>query len=338
MNQRIEYIDAMRGLAMMMVVISHCCTWIFGNHPFFNLYINHAIQIPLFFFISGFFAPKLTNKPFYQVTTDKLIHLVIPALLVLFIFCWIFQLNYLSILHEQLKGGYWFTLVLFVFIIIYISIDKAIRFAGISGLKANFVHIILGLVVSYSALFFSKYAKTCSLINLFSVTEYFSYTYFVVGAVLFEHRDTVFKLQRNAILSGLCILFYFLAQIATALYGTESLQLGAGIFLLCMHTSSLLIIWQLFHRYPALSTDSRIGRFLSLVGRRSLDIYFIHYFFLPDLHLWGNYLFSINAQFIEYLLAIMLAIPITFISLGMGYILRLSPVTARLLLGVKPSK
>lgn len=338
MNQRIEYIDAMRGLAMMMVVISHCCSCSFGNHPIFSIYINNAIQIPLFFFISGFFVPKLTKKSLYQVTTDKFIHLVIPALLVLFLFCWVFRHNYLSTIYQRFSGGYWFTLVLFIFIIIYLSIDKAIRFAGISGTKAKFMHIILGLIVSYSALFFSKYTTTCSLINLFSITEYFNYTYFVVGAVLFEHRDTVFKLQRNAIISGLCILFYFLAQIATALYGTESLQLGAGIFLLCMHTSSLLIIWQLFHRYPALSTDSHIGRFLSLVGRRSLDIYFIHYFFLPDLHLWGNYLFSINAQFIEYLLAIMLAIPITFISLGMGYILRLSPVTTRLLLGVKPSK
>lgn len=337
MNQRIEYIDAMRGLAILLVVICHCCHLSFQNTIVYSIEINQAIQIPLFFLISGFFASQLTRKSFWNCIYDKITHLIIPALLMLGTYCWIFGLSFQKTILTGFKNGYWFTLVLFVFIIIYLSIDKTLRFVGISGLKANFVHIILGLVVSYSALFFSKYAKTCSLINLFSVTEYFNYTYFVVGAVLFEHRDTVFKLQRNAILSGLCILFYFLAQIATALYGTESLQLGAGIFLLCMHTSSLLIIWQLFHRYPTLSTDSHIGRFLSLIGRRSLDIYFIHYFFLPDLHLWGNYLL-INAQFIEYLLAIMLAIPITFISLGMGYILRLSPVTARLLLGVKPSK
>jgi len=58
---------------------------------------------------------------------------------------------------------------------------------------------------------------------------------------------------------------------------------------------ALLIIWKLFDSYPQLSSSSHIGRFLTLVGRRSLDVYFIHYFFLPkDLTSWGIYFQSID--------------------------------------------
>ncbi len=122
-------------------------------------------------------------------------------------------------------------------------------------------------------------------------------------------------------------------QIFAALYGVDWMRFGCGIYNLVMHTASLLIVWVLFHKYPVLSTSSKMGRFLSLIGRRSIDVYFIHYFFLPDLHIWGDYFMSIDAQLIEYLCAVILSIPLIYISIGIGCNLRLSPITARLFLG-----
>lgn len=57
-TQRIQYVDAMRGLAMVMVVISHIFVLCLNYVPIYNELISIQFQIPLFFFISGFFAKK----------------------------------------------------------------------------------------------------------------------------------------------------------------------------------------------------------------------------------------------------------------------------------------
>ena len=170
------------------------------------------------------------------------------------------------------------------------------------------------------------------------MVEYYSYTYFIVGALLFANRDKILKYLSDTNIMGICILGYIVLQIFAALYGVDWMRFGGGIYNLVMHTASLLIVWVLFHKYPVMSTSSMIGRFLSLIGRRSIDVYFIHYFFLPDLHIWGDYFLSIDAQLIEYLCAIILSTPLIYISLGIGCIIRLSPLTSRLLLGIIPSR
>lgn len=135
------------------------------------------------------------------------------------------------------------------------------------------------------------------------------------------------------------IILFAIGQIAIAKYGTESLRFGAGITRISIVTVALVIIWKLFDSFPQLSITSSIGRFFTLVGRRSLDVYFIHYFFIPkDLSSWGIYFQSIDGVFISYLCAIILSIPLIFASMGIGYILRLSPFSAQLLLGTAGNK
>lgn len=48
MKERIGYVDAMRGLAMLMVVVGHCCIGSFGNHP-----ILCYKYLPLFMELTG---------------------------------------------------------------------------------------------------------------------------------------------------------------------------------------------------------------------------------------------------------------------------------------------
>lgn len=117
MKERIEYIDAMRGLAMLMVVVAHICIGSFGNHPIFDTYINQAMQLPLFFLISGFFAPGMLKKPMTKIVMDKFVYLVVPALVMLGLWCLLSDRNFISALYASMKYGYWFTLVLFIFIL-----------------------------------------------------------------------------------------------------------------------------------------------------------------------------------------------------------------------------
>lgn len=337
MNQRIEYIDAMRGLAILLVVICHCCHLSFQNTIVYSIEINQAIQIPLFFLISGFFASQLTRKSFWNCIYDKITHLIIPALLMLGTYCWIFGLSFQKTILTGFKNGYWFTFVLFGFIVLYylISLVLTTRKLKLKQSSIESSHIIIAVIISYVGLATTNLENKSPLFGLFSTKEYFNYTYFVLGSILFNHRSSLFRLLQNKYLSGSIILIAITARIVNAIYGTEVLKYFGGIFSLAVHLIMIIIIWMLFHKYQTLCYNTKTGHFLSLIGRRSLDVYFLHYFFLPDLHIWGEYFLSIKAPLIEYLCSVALSIPVIFASLGIGYILRLSSLTTKLFLGAK---
>lgn len=134
---------------------------------------------------------------------------------------------------------------------------------------------------------------------------------------------------------GGVILFCLLSNIAFYKYGISYLKYFAVLISLIVNTSSLILIWICFERLPQLSTSTKTGRFLCFVGRRSIDVYFLHYFFLPfNLGLIGELCIELNSSLLSYLMATVLSLIITVLSLGLGQILRLSPFTAKYLLGI----
>ncbi len=342
MRERITYIDAMRGLAMFMVVSWHVDLTSFDHVTALYRHINDALQIPLFFMISGFFIPSILKDNVWKNIADKFVHLVIPALLMLGIYSYIMDKEFISSLFNTWKGGYWFTMVLFGFIALYTVLSTGIKLLKMSERSAILTHLICALVIMYGAFILEKLGGVT--IGLLSLDQYYRYPYFVAGALLFKHRTTLFNwLNNKKFILGVGFLIFTGYQCISFKYHLSQLALSGLSFVVWSAMqiavfAGLLIIWQLFHIYPALSTDSKIGRFLTLMGKRSLDIYFLHYFFLPRIPSWGNYFASLNAPFIEYLCAIALAIPLVFASLGTGYILRLSPLTAKWLLGVKTAR
>lgn len=113
-------------------------------------------------------------------------------------------------------------------------------------------------------------------------------------------------------------------------------QLGAMVSVTILTFLGLMMIWGAFICYGELSNGNICSRFLQLVGRRSLDVYFIHYFILPiNMNFVGNFFQGLNIPIIEYSLAIVVSLIVILFSLGIGYIVRLSPITAKWLLGVK---
>ena len=64
MKQRLEYIDALRGLAILLVVFMHVPQYGFGQ-SIGGYYMEMAIllAVPLFFFISGWCVPLEITPP-----------------------------------------------------------------------------------------------------------------------------------------------------------------------------------------------------------------------------------------------------------------------------------
>lgn len=208
-TQRIEYVDAMRGLAMVMVVVSHCCVLSFCQQPVFNGVINSAIQIPLFFMISGFFAPHLLRKRWTATLADRFVRLVVPALLMLGLYCWITRFSFVDALADNMKNGYWFTLVLFGYTLIYLAVSAVARRLRLSERSTIWLHIAIGLVVAYCGLATFGKGKSIPAFYWFSTDQFFAYFFFIAGALMYAHREIVFKLlnTKQVIGGGNSILY-----------------------------------------------------------------------------------------------------------------------------------
>lgn len=86
-NKRMPYIDALRGLAMFSVVVGHVWLHIGSSYnPLFQIF-NVALQLPLFFFISGFLYHRDKCVGWFSWIKSKFCYLVIPALIFLSLFC-----------------------------------------------------------------------------------------------------------------------------------------------------------------------------------------------------------------------------------------------------------
>ena len=128
---RLEWLDALRGFTMILVVANHVAGMGFGEEwkhssaiPFLILF-----RMPLFFFVSGFLAYKASQvwdlKNFGALIWKKVKVQTIPTVAFFFLAMAILNRHFWpaveNAFHLSTKGGYWFTIaLLYMFIIYYV--------------------------------------------------------------------------------------------------------------------------------------------------------------------------------------------------------------------------
>ena len=79
-----------------------------------------------------------------------------------------------------------------------------------------------------------------------------------------------------------------------------------------------------------------LSRPLQYVGTRTLDVYLLHYFFLPRfLQPYADYLRAFDSQFVEFWVILPIALIVLGFTLLASYLIRLSPFLGHYLFGVK---
>lgn len=72
MKQRLEYIDALRGLAILLVVFMHVPQYgQAGDVGGYYMMLVKMLTVPLFFFISGLFVPLSVTPPHFGTQVFK---------------------------------------------------------------------------------------------------------------------------------------------------------------------------------------------------------------------------------------------------------------------------
>jgi fucose 4-O-acetylase-like acetyltransferase len=78
---------------------------------------------------------------------------------------------------------------------------------------------------------------------------------------------------------------------------------------------------------------------LQFIGRRTLDVYLLHYFFLPrNISFIGDFFVEHSNPTLEFFVSVFLACLVIIICLTVSEVLRMSPFLEHRLFGVKEKK
>lgn len=351
-TKRIEWIDAMRGFTMLLVVYSHIS--FFGYSDTFNSAVSNGggflsfnaffvlFRMPLFFFISGFILYKrdvIYNwSKSVSFLKKKMQVQLIPTMFFLIVITFIQDANLWDRLTASLKGGYWFTITLFEYFVIYI----AFRFICYKlGKYEGDVVLLVGSILLYFAV-----SPSClRLLHLYDTPingilgleqlKYF--VFFAIGTLVKKYFIKVQELLDNKFITAFGILLLFGVTIYVLHNGYFTIALYNHLFNLISGFLGLMLVFSFFRKYQNTFTqDSKIGRLLQYVGRRTLDVYLLHYFFLPyNLKFIGDFFATNLNPTLEFVVSMILSVIVVSICLLVSSILRLSPFLAHWIFGAK---
>lgn len=256
------------------------------------------------------------------------------------LYIWINDLGLIETLFHSHNHGYWFTFSLFEFIVLYILLILCVKLLQLKDIGEDLFMFTAAVSMLYASVFFLKNANNYPVIDLFNLRQLSFFIYFVLGIIFRKHFDMISKYLNNKFISGILIPLYLILALYTFKDMQQYRYFGSStLYFMSLNTILLIIVFLLFSNYANYCKESRIGKFLQYIGKHTLEIYLIHYFFIPrNLQPIGEF-FTLHANpILEYLTAIIFAIIVILITLSASCIIRLSPFSARWLLGIKTGK
>ena len=340
--QRIEYIDALRGFTMILVVMWHISLYCLqSTHMISYNSIMAQFRMPLFFFVSGFVFYKDTIwKKFTLITfiKKKIAVQIITPTLFLALYIYIHKHPIMGLFFNDHRYGYWFTYVLFLYYLFYICITFTSQFIGIKSIGHD-IMLFIGGGVCYIVFFVWKYLIEKDIANLLLIIHWRYFIYFVLGIIAKKHFAYFRQLLDNRYVFLFIIIFYFLYNF----FDKYILEFHRIIYVVLFNIRDfcgVLIVFTFFRKYSSAFTKEKwIGRSLQYIGQRTLDIYLLHYFFLP----WGlasafTFFADNKLPSLEIFASLFISLLVISLCLIISNVYRLSPWIEQNMFGVKKKK
>lgn len=346
-KKRLEYLDAMRGVAILFIVFGHIPLYCYGvaetdSFSSFRLFTS-TVQLPLFFFISGFLfsVRSLFNKSGGGKTEyilKRARQLLVPAIVFGSIYVLFAGGTAEECLKDKFKSGYWFTLSLFEFLMIQMALECIMKKLSIeeSGIRYVLALGSMGTIAYAVSLPFVS-QRLGSPAGFLGIPLLRYYVYFVTGRLMRLHLPDILAWKyRDAAVAGMLVVFLIIA-VQTWILGYECGGLLFHVRMVTFEMSSLMLLFAMFYRHRnCFSMSDGFAKSLLFVGRRTLDIYLLHYFFLPkDLHAVGTYFMEHSSPTVEFVAGMLITFVIIALCLFVSEVFRSSRLFAKWVLGEK---
>ncbi|MCF0185498.1 MAG: acyltransferase [Bacteroidaceae bacterium] len=331
-KSRIEYLDALRGITMLLVVYSHVVFIGYDNVYSHNSYNQIFLQLrmPLFFFISGFlfYSKGHDVQRFGELLSllkKKFLIQIIPTAVFLLAYVLLFKGDFLESVLREDKSGYWFTLVLFYFFAINSFVNYLFNGNRNWKISAHLLSYLLIMILVFIL-------RESVLRGLLSLGFLQHYIFFLFGNLAkYNYPKFLSVIQKLAPL----LLSLFVVGCCVMLYGLVSHRILVGVFFILNGLCGICLALLLSVKHQEyLSNKYWVGKILQFAGKRTLEIYLLHYFFLPqDLSVIGGYFYNYSNPVIELFVTLLIASWIVFVSLLTSSIIKLSPFLKLYLFG-----
>lgn len=311
---RLRYFDMLKGVAIFLVVMGHVITFcIRGLDYAFIFKLIGAVHMPIFFFVSGWFTYKITDgQLMFPKIKDRAIQLLLPTIVVGSLWVLYFPHSFLEspldstfkgIIFDSMKNGYWFTITLFEFMLLYAAMVKPLRMAK------NWMQWLSIIIVVYIALTAAlKMLNDTDIANLLGLQPLVTfYAVFFFGVTARKYKDQFMRAIECSWLQT-CAILIFVAVLYVASWWWEFSFINDLTFLITyviLHLSLLTFIMPVFMKWDsaanapeASSLAKKIAHFWEYLGTQSLAIYLLHYFLLFPLYIVRPWFDSTHAAIV----------------------------------------
>ena len=342
---------------MLLVVTNHIALKSFDMQIRWSVSLQFFLlfRMPLFFFISGFLAYKAGRvwnaRTLGELSLKKLRVQIIPTVVFFLLFLAMvpttpFADSFSKAIASSMKAGYWFTLVLLYMLLTYYLFSYVE--SKLPAFLSPLTPYLLPLLFIVSLCFF----ETCYLpkqfswalghkgppnefLNYTSLVEMFRYfPFFLFGSIVHRYWEQAQRLMDSRWFFPVVTVLAIVCTLDVIKWHTlrmewTSLPHTLAMFLL------LSMVFMFFRHYHDFFEQTSFGHGLQFIGRRTLDIYLLHYFFLPKLPMVGQffYLHRHNNFIIDTTASLAVALLVVAFCVVTSQLLRVSPFLKKYLFG-----
>lgn len=337
MKQRIEYIDNIKGFAILLVVMGHViANWF----PDFYAVLDdkegkdllvwrliYSFHMPLFMFCSGLFQPVMKEEStwidFFRVIGRRFRVLMIPY----------FSSGLLLWAVTDKPSFYWFLLILFEFIVINLTISLlSCRFHKYGNYIEGALFLMVYFVIHVLTTHYNKY----EILPLLDIGHLGLYVYFTLGYLIAKYK-LLERIFDNNQMYTLSVIAFVVLYVIFRLMGVTLTAGGIVINLL----TSIAAIYAIFFLFKGTGI-SRGTSFLNWCGTHSLEIYILHFFFLIKAPFIGNFIHESSliggGKFI-FVVGVLISFLMSMVNIGFCYgallIITKSNILSEVLIGRK---
>ena len=348
-KERLHHFDILKGIAIFMVIMGHVLTMCIRDIDNAVLFkFVEKIHMPIFFFISGYFTYKVLENG--ELVMPKLIVRVKQLLIPFFVMStlWIYYFPHSGLqspfvstwegLYTNIgKNGYWFTLCLFEIIVIY-----SLMINLFSKCKTFVVRIVVVLISWLILGGLSKYIlpnMVNDIVGLPLVFEF--YPMFMFGVLAHSEREKFDKITSETTWVSISLILgaffmYYTCWSWEFSFPAEVCDIAKQLLYICVIIVAVTVVksWCTQSYTDKQPNGSAMTRIWEYLGKQSLAIYVLHYFFLFPMPILREPLQSMNLNLIPTLVvSALIASIIIVVVLGVNYIICHSKLLSLLMTG-----